>query len=340
MSIRASAYEFCKAVMKASLRTELREIVDSLNRASGGPENRTNRSHFGYVARKQRAQFLGYLLVDQARDSLSRRTPGWPIPPLQGEERRLLAIAHGQILQVNQQCIAPLAEALPTRVKAVDPYSRFPQVPFADAREVSFVDQRAVSAMANSFHEHPAIEIALQGIGLVQEQASEDEYAKAVFDLTECLLHKGPLDAPEQFTEIAYRDSASSPRRTIARQLAALMSIRSSLRTLDQLVYQAVLSDKLSLLSDDNVINIAGPIRHPAGQGIRVVYQPSEEAQLIEKMQLLLVKCSRPTAPLEELVRAESVEVEVSQGLGEAVTVEFRVINENLNPFGPTIKHF
>ena len=339
MSIRADAYQLCKTVWNSPSRDKIRDLIRSLNRIpEAGIRTETDRSHFGYMARKQNAQVLGYLMVDQERARLEKGPFPHPISPLRDQERQLLASAHNQFIQLNEQCVAPLTAELPKCTKAIDPYSQFPHSAPPAVSEGDVLAPEAIQAMATSFHQHPAINTALRGIEPVVDSLTEDQYMEAVLKLNDSFLKAGVLDAPK-FTEITFTHSQDSPKRIIACRLVALICVRASLATLDQLIYQAILSNKLPVLNEDNIVRIREHTTHLAGGGLSIIYQPNEQAGITDLGYLVLVKCTSLKVPIDQLCRVERTNFKFSQDFGETVQVELREIDENLNPFGPLLDH-
>jgi len=342
VSIRADAYQLCKTVWNSQSRDKIRDLIQSLNRIripEAGVRTETDLSpSFGYIARKQDAQVLGYLMVDQERARLEKGPFPHPISPLRDQERQLLASAHNQFIQLNEQCVAPLTAELPKCTKAIDPYSQFPYIVPPDVSEGDVLAPEAIQSMATSFHQHPAINMALRSMEPVVDSLTEDKYMKAVLKLNDSFLKAGALDAPK-FTEITFTHSQDSPERIIACRLAALICVRASLATLDQLIYQAILSKKLPVLNEDNIVRIREHTSHLAGGGLSIIYQPNEQAGITDLGYLVLVKCMSLKIPIDQLCRVEGINFKFSQDFGETVQVELREIDENLNPFGPLLDH-
>ena len=90
----------------------------------------------------------------------------------------------------------------------------------------------------------------------------------------------------------------------------------------------------IATLSEGNIIEIVARAKHPGGSGIHIIYQPTEKVDIVEPLELVLVKCTSLKVPIEALCRVEGTSVESSKDLGEAVEVALREIDDDLNPFG------
>lgn len=339
MSIQTDAYQLCKTVWSSPSRDEVRDLISGINAPRDGIGADTDRSHFGYIARQLRAQVLGYLVVDRDRAKLQELPFAGEVPPLSVQEQRLLASVHKQIVQFNSQCLAPLTTQLPKCAIAVDPYNQFPYVIPPDIAEADILTPDATDMMASSFQEHPAIALALESAGPFADGMTEQSYAQQVVRLTDELLRAGVSSAPEDLALVVATQSQDSPSRLMARHLAALICARASLATLDQLIHQAILSDRLSLLNEDSIIEIRYRTKHLCGTGISVTYQPGELVGIEDLLTLLLIKCAPYSILTAHLCQVEAVHVEVSRDFGHTVQVELREIDHNLNPFGPLLDH-
>jgi len=247
MGIRADAYQLCKTAMNSSSREQVKDLVHKLNG-----------TYFGYVARKQNAQVLGYLMVDQERETLGKAPLPEPIPPLGDAERQLLNRVHMQIVHLNRQCAVRLTTVLHRCSRAVDPYNTLQYNAPVDTSQVDILTSEAINTMARSFHAHPAIAAVLKSPEPIVSKLTETQYTTSVLGFTDGLLREGVSHTPQDLTQIAFTEGHHSNHRLAARHLIALMCVRASIATLDQLVYQAILSNKLPVLTEDNIIEIGG----------------------------------------------------------------------------------
>jgi len=144
----------------------------------------------------QKAQFLGFLMVNQERRVLEQTFPQ-TIPPLDESARRLLAGIHNQITRLNARCITSLISSLPMCVAAVDPYNPFPYRASAEDGEVPLLTEEQIEKISNSFKEHPAILKTIETAPAVPRITS-DAYFRTVQQLTENIIRAGPFHAPKE----------------------------------------------------------------------------------------------------------------------------------------------
>lgn len=328
MNIRDDAYRLYTLVMKSPSREQVGDLI-----------RRLNGTEFGYIARNHHAQILGYLMVDQERDKLEEAPFNLNIQLLNDFERKLMSAVHMQIVQLNEQCTVPVRDRLHNCAMAIDPFNKFQYNAPLDTPACNILSQDAIDAMAKSFHRHPAIIAALDSCALITNKVTESHYVASVLKFTEILIREGVFNTPKELTDIAFTQSKESQYRLVARHLIALMCIRDSLAILDQLIYKAMVSDRLPVLTEDNIIDIEGPSHHHAGSGLSLIYQPDQLASFVEVFDLVIVKCSSLQAPIDLLYRVERVRMEYSRDSGQTLEVALREIDENLNPYGSLLDH-
>lgn len=327
MSIRSDAYSICKTVWNSPSRGRLKSLIGKLNA-----------SDFGYLARGQHAQILGFLIIDKKQTDLEKVLHPLRIVPLESEELVLLSKAHKQIVQLNIKCIATLSADLPQCVRAVDPYGRFEYEEPCGVPEGDILTAEAIEEMAASFHKHPAMKVALQSILPATRNMTESKYVESMLKFNEILIKAGVFKAPDDFTNIIFSQAKDSLQRTIARHIIALTCIRASLSTLDQLIYQAILNNKLPLLNENNIIEIGPVSNNLAGNGLSILYQPSAQLFIADICDLVLVKSEHLDMPLGQLWQVEGLHHEYSQEFGHTEELILREVDENLNPFGPLLE--
>jgi hypothetical protein len=300
------------------------ELIRSLN----------DRGNLGYYGHHQFAQVLGYLVVDQNRAEMMARPIPKNIPALEDAERKLLAGVHNQIVRLNEQCVAPLTGALPKCAIAVDPYNTFSYAPLSEINESDLLTPEAIRLMAESFHNHPQIAIALASAEIVPEEVTPQEHAQQVLGMREEFLKAGARESPKWLVDIIYRQRENLPRRIYTRHIAALLSVRESLAALNQLIYQKIFDDKLVELSDDYIIKLVS--YGPYG-GLRIIYQNAGLLSLTEVGDLIFANFTLSGDSVKELCRVDYLE-NILADIGAPQYAEFRMIDENLNPYGALLR--
>ena len=328
MSIRDAAMQLAKAVKAAEGRERIRGLLRELNTSRDGVPSR---AQFGYSASRLNGQLHGYLLLDQVV-SASRATGGTE-PALLAEERQLLGRAHQQIVSMNQKCIQLIVEVLPEIKQLLDPYNRFKPVEVGDGAGEPILPESAFAPVVAAFAHHPAIEKFLQGNCKLLPGTSEHWYFQAARGLESEILAAGPLDSPKRIATILDSRSAKDAETILLRQLACILSIRASLETIDQVVYQALLHDKLPALTIDNVIDVGCLAFHYMGQGAEIVYQPTPPAFHVNPIDVIVVEDLPAYDRIAGLYRVEVITHHPTHEYGFMDEAVMRRLDEHLNPY-------
>lgn len=324
MTIKRTAYDICKSVLNSSFRTSIKDMIDTLDKGEGG-----------YFARRQHIQTLGYLIVDNNREKITNDYNHILINPLTSDQLELLTLVHNQLAHLDRECISNLLQKLPNSAKAIDPYSRYDYVPPLVNKLVDIIDKESLRIMANTFSQHPGINKAIDSASFVQN-LTPDQYKNEILRLNDIIVKSGVLNAPKWLTNIM---TINAPQRTILRHFTALTCIRESLLTLNQLIYQAILIDKLPTLDENNIINIEHINDNFISKGISVTSQSSIFFSVIETYDLVLIKCKSRGINSAKLCRVESIERSVSNDFGESVKLHIREVDDNLNPYGALLNY-
>lgn len=327
MSLKLCAYTAAKAVRVAPKREELREVIRSLNFGRGGsaPEG-TDRSQFGYWARHQHVQALGYLAVHEFRD----RIPV-PLPNLTEREIHLIGAFHRDIVDLNRSCASALLQNAPQCEMAIDPYSDFQYTMPSKSSNGSFISDEVVAALSEEFRLHPGMMAAVDAAKGLNRLILREHLYQAVHDVLQQLAVAGPHEVPAQMT--AMGRNPGQPYAPISKFAAVLVGIRSSLAALNQILFQAIEADTLPMLDKDNVFNVEKYTRNIVGGGITLSYVHDKRTWHIEPGQTVLV--SGALFKMDETILGTITRTSesLSQDHGTKGNLSLRILDEYLNPF-------
>ena len=72
MSIKEACYKLSKEIWKLEIREDIKNIIHSMNFIpKDSTEEQRQYSNYAYVSKHQKAQFMGYLIVDYKKDLLT-----------------------------------------------------------------------------------------------------------------------------------------------------------------------------------------------------------------------------------------------------------------------------
>ena len=117
-----------------------------------------------------------------------------------------------------------------------------------------------------------------------------------------------------------------------------LLTLRTSLWVLNELLYQAFWTEKLPFISEDSIVKL-GPITSTiAGMGVSLIATP-RQLESPSDPQLFLYKVPDDALPDIGLCRMELQSHSYSADYGDTIEISARAVDDNLNPYGPLLKH-
>jgi len=333
MSLKSDTFILCKKIWELKIREPIKKLIRELNISSGtsiGGER--DRSNFGYIARQQIAQFLGYIIVDEKRAEIEKSPYTRVVPILSEKEIELLRKAHFILEYLDGRCTSIVTAVIPNSGKALDPYSQF-SYSKRDFNIAEIVDQNIFTLLISAFHSSDIVQNILSISPELSKKIPASEYFGAAFSFIKRLERCGVHDTPEDFKEIKYTITRDSAEYLVQKLLFSVMCLRKILTNINQLLHQAFLSDKLIVFNEDNIVDIVKYNHHHAGEGITLLIQPLGNEFLVDLGDIVLVKCGTDPHKLDKLCMVEGISTSFNNEFGTTQVYKLRVIDDNLNPF-------
>lgn len=317
-TIAEAVFFSCKALIASPIRTDAQRILRSQEHNGG----------FGYLARGVHGQFLGYLLIDAAQETVPTE-----FAHLTPDEAELLGKLHSDWLSLNRRCMLPIVERRPEFEDALNPYNRFQQVRNPPADPGGLISRDNADLIASIFPSHPAMNTILNTAVRIGDRQA---YAQQTEEMISSLMKSGTFEAPN-WTRALVSYGPNDVRRETLRQLIAIVALRQSLAVMNQLLFQAVTQDKLSALTTNNVFGLGQHSCHFAGDGVELLYQPNDEASILEPNEVVKVAL-KDVAHIDALGWVDHVNMNHNVDEGTRITVAMRLLGHDLNPFGPLLR--
>jgi hypothetical protein len=322
MSIKDQAINLYRKIWKSPNREEVQAVANKVKPGTFGVGNK------GYPA-----PILGLLLYEQRRVQALLNKDFWSeLESWPERDREILFGVHEQIRLLNEQCLAPLASELPQGMEAINPYKK-PQQPVPIETGLLFSEEDA-KELIQSFHEHPAFDIALSTLPILKERRHSFAYDQTIPAMV------SQIDEAKPGTKIAWFEGYEEARRLkydnlpVYRHVGAVLSLHSSLAALDQLIIQALYSGELLRLTRENIVDYVWTM---GGPGPRMWLQHISDLHMYvcEAADLIVVNIDRAGKEHglgDVLCRIYSSTIPGTDG-GPA-TMELNMLNENLNAYG------
>ncbi len=339
MNIRQASYNMCKKLISSDSREELQKVLRSYIFPKKDEIKHPGTRDFGYLARTQHLQALGFLLLERNREAIAQAPFPTTIPQLEESERILLWSFHQFLLALNRACVIPLCENLPQLSRIISPYSNYDYEYQIDADPIPFIDDDVIGTLTQPFHDHVGITVALQSQDLVGDGLEEDQYRKGFDEVSTFLSEQRRKERPEELNDLIFRVPGDHPQRAYMRHIVALLSIRTSLLNLNQICYQAIMDNHLPVLNQDAVYAISGIHMGILGKETKISYQLPQSLILIEPGDLILLKLDYSGLNSSELCMVLAHSFSHSQDFGLRNDLEITLLDEDLSSLGNLMRN-
>lgn len=328
MNIKTETYNMCKEIKKIELRNRVRGLIDELNISSKKNKGASNdRSEYGYIARNQNAQFMGYLLVDEKREEIEKNSPS-KVPEIELEEKELLKKAHYIIKYLNVKLTHSIVERVPHLKSTLNPYSQFSYPEFTiDITQI--IDISTFDSLIEAVSNCNVIKNINNTPNKLTQNIPSEKYLDPVLAFIKKIERYGVHNTPEDFKDLNFREDSSE--YILNKLLFSLMSFRKILENINQLIYQAFFMDKLVVLNDNNIINILENNTHMIGQGLTILIQPIGREIFTNSRDIILVRHN--FSNINELCVVEGETISFNIELGNQIEFKLRTVDDNLNPY-------
>ena len=329
-NILANAFLLTKDIENDTIRNCIRDSFNSIHK-----DDKFN-STLGYHGRHLYKQFLGYLFVNGNRGKLISEMQ-LPIPEMPDGILCEFEKGHSFINTVNNYCLNPLVELIPNSYKVINPYWEMGRG-LKNSSENIKIKYASFDRLVQSFQLDKPYKILrnrLRYIPKIKEMKEEDVY-KAVYSLLERIKKFGLKHYPEDFVALSFSINQKNPESMLAAILFCLIHIFSSLKSIDQILFQSFISDKLTCLDEDNVFNIISMQSNIISDII--------EVGTVETIpfpgDVIIVKLPHSVIPYKDnFCLIENIELKFSQDYGNETIVGMRCINNSASYYGNLLKN-
>ena len=307
-------------------RAELQMAVLDLSR--GGPGQSESAGHLGLAARRHRAQFFGYLLVDENRDQI----PHMKMAPLSDMERRVIRRGHAAILYMNEKCLDAMGEVDRGLWPYLDPYARFKPLATAVSPAPTLFDAALADSVAVALRHSAAGRVIAGTPAEIRERVPIADLGGITRRLQDEIRSAGPLEAPSELMPIRLKARGSLGERLATNYWLALTALTEMLGSMDQFVFQIVVKGPIPCVRDGIVLDLEGPIGHGVGTGCVLEYVPdrAELISTIDSGDILHVQSQYCEVDADAVI--EGIHIEGTQ-MGTRVAMTLRHLDDDLNPY-------
>ncbi len=279
-------------------------------------------------------QFLNplYIHYNQSNfvDSTSGVTLSKVLHQLTDTELDLLHQCHFLINFINEKIIQKITEKFPELKSCLNPYDKLLKIDCLGFSIESLIDSNLIEPLVNSFEKHEVYQGILTQIPEEQVRLHSEHLPQNLESLFEA-LNKSVNDMPYWVKEVPPRESHEYWAYRLIHYSACINSI---LLVLDQLIYQAFLSNHLVVLNEDNIIHIAEQTSNLVFEETKITIQAQHNTIGCLPCEIILIQYMEGERQVKYF--AQIRELTISVGIGnQGMTQEFtlRKVDESLNPY-------
>lgn len=335
MSIKQKTFELCKYVRTLPEVEGIRKLFHDINftnekKKKGGEDY----GSFGYLARQQKMQFLSYLILNSRYDELALK-PELDLPRKLAEgDVQLFETAHFFISEVLSACLSTIEPSCIPLISSISPYFGYPYT-FKNKFPNIDIENKHTQSLFDSFKKHRSISSfkeCIQAVPQIRDIKSID-LAGTVEAFTQRIYKSGIFEAPKEIFQLELMTDKNSQQYKLSKSILALVSLKSSLINLTQLLFQAFLNDTLVSFDENNVFSYEGPNSNVIGNAISISLQPSGKEIFLHPFDLVFLNIPQHDSFISGLATIESTQMSFSQEYGDNFTYGVRIVDDDLSMF-------
>ena len=280
-ALTAAVFRLTTEIQSSAACAPLRQLLRDLGfDLDVGALPKSERLGYTSFAGRYGVRLSGAAAPIQMRSAKLWEPPLGPHTLSDAEANLLLSVARAQV-RLSRHCIAPLLDRAPIIWRVCDPDRHL--IRYADREPGEHLKDAAQDALAAGtpkagetdtaalwqtataerfaaeFQKHPAIAVALRLLdsGFVDtspQKVTTDR--KMVARLENEIEVAGVSHLPTIWQRIVYRIPVQDARRLCFEWHAALLALRRSLNAFQQLVFQRLVRDRLTTITDDDLVSV------------------------------------------------------------------------------------
>lgn len=316
----------CKDVLKSEKNNNLRSFLSGLLRTKG----------YDYYSRQIHLQFTSILNLNLRREELIKKGVPLDIQVLTPEEIKRLEELQDDLIQMNIECIEhALGDSNTPLRDALVPYT-FYNIPLTKKnRCFHFLKKEIVNDVKEEFSKTAAIEFLKKNVTILKNlsKAGGSEISNSIHLIQQEINNAGFGKVPSFLDELRGPVQLNDTHKAILSSLA-LVVIRKQLEIMNQLVYQACLSDRLVSFDEDNIFHIESQSSNYLSKTLQISTEFGMEASVLALNDVVLVNLENLPHPLKSIYLTWGVELTMNRELGSQINLKLLELDDDLNPYG------
>lgn len=335
MSILTETYQVCKNIIKHPIRDEVKSLIKLLNVSSShnNPNDKSDRSEFGYFARNRNLEFLGYLVTHIQSDEIKKIIPVINFNPLKDSEVELFEKAHYTITQINKMCLGDLLKPFPNAELALNNYSNFSYKYKTQPIKELFSFDDSIAKLVNAFEQHPSYLFIKENIKKFPKiiDISKNHLLMTILTYSRDFLKSDPKFMSNEALQIMELSRQKSEQADLLRITFSLFCLRLSLKNINKFLYLSFFKDKLPVLNNDNVFNIKSYHKNILGDFLILENQPTGSELFAIPTEPIIVKLDLNNHTIDSPYYIQGISSSFMSEYGDKQEFKLRKIDEHMN---------
>lgn len=325
-TLQKASFALARAIQQSPKCTSVRVF---LRKAAGA--QCTEWADLAPVGRNARVQFLGFLLAQQQKEKFIKAPSAAGFP---ADDLAMIEQCHDFLVWVDQQLVGELARILPNASQVISPYSDYAYSPTRPSEP--WFRPPVMDELSKAFAEHPGLRSvknavqAMQVHGVDPFRIPATDWHKLLISLERDVIQRGNYEWVRRAFETADRPR---PETSLIRLGLALLSLRCSVRTINQLLHQALREDKLVTFNEGNISAVRKRTHNLLGELINIQVQPVGAEPCTDVGELIYLDSPDPQALPSGLAVVSDFTFHMSQEYGRFMDFRVRPVDEWMNPY-------
>lgn len=318
-----NVYEICKLIKSFPISKDIRKVLNNVHHKKG------DYSTLGDLGRRFGLQFLGYLYFSKS-EKINKDFKLILKPKLSEEEVSLLGYGHKYILEINKLCFEIIERILPNSTASINPYAHY-EYTLAHQKNSFNLNNELIKNFISNFEKLPTILDIIDCISREPKliNVSRDDLFNSVNKIGKQIYKFGTFDESPEFQDLDSRLRKKFPQDIFFVLILSLASLKTSIKVLDQLLYQAFLCDKLISFDEENVYQINKHVHNSIGESLSVAIQLNGPEILLDPSDLVFINI--PYKGVKGLAIIEAMKIIPSHDFGDTISFSMRMVDGNLS---------
>ena len=313
-TLKANIFSACKKIMRLEIRDSVKGLFEKLRKRT-----------IGQMDRQFNIQFLRFLLLDQNKELIP-----FDIEGLSKDEIFLIEKLHYTFVCMDKKVLSFLNKHIAESEKLI-PYNIYDYTFRNKKLTGDILDGEIINCILDGFRNHPSLKIIDKSYQSFPQfhKVDTEKLLRGVLAFENKIDKVGIFKVPSDFNEPII--SPENQQFVLFKNIMfALVAFRSSIKVLNQLIYQAFYMDKLSVLDSDNVFLIPKHSQNNLGESIQIKSILDEKIGIPVPGEIIKIKIDREKHPIDDIFCLSKLNFSLNKTESATQELWLRKVNQDL----------